>query len=62
MIPLPQLFETMYATRVDGIRHYDRHERRLAASARELGFQVENTFDEIVKIHIEEDLGGWFAA
>jgi nucleoside-diphosphate-sugar epimerase len=30
--------------------------------ARELGFQVERTFDEIIRVHIEEDLGGTFAA
>lgn len=30
--------------------------------ARDLGFIVENTFDEIIQIHIEEDLGGRFVA
>ncbi len=30
--------------------------------ARALGFKAENTFDEIVKIHIDEDLGGRFVA
>jgi hypothetical protein len=30
--------------------------------ARELGFAVENSFDEIIKVHIEEDLGGRFVA
>lgn len=30
--------------------------------ARELGFTVENTFDEIIQIHIQEDLGGRFVA
>jgi nucleoside-diphosphate-sugar epimerase len=30
--------------------------------ARDLGFTVENTFDEIIQIHIEEDLGGRFVA
>ena len=36
---------------------------RLEASrARELGFAVESTFDEIIRVHIEEDLGGKFVA
>lgn len=42
---------------VDGWPH-----RMDARRARELGFQVENTFDEIIKIHIDEDLGGRFVA
>ena len=34
---------------------------RLAGTrARELGFAVEDTFDEIIRVHIEEDLGGTF--
>jgi para-aminobenzoate synthetase/4-amino-4-deoxychorismate lyase len=37
-----QLFETMYATRDDGVRHLDRHLARLGRSAAELGF----AFDE----------------
>ena len=28
--------------------------------ARALGFNVESTFDEIIRVHIEEDLGGSF--
>jgi D-erythronate 2-dehydrogenase len=28
--------------------------------ATELGFKVESTFDEIIRVHIEEDLGGKF--
>ncbi|MBN8441579.1 MAG: chorismate-binding protein [Thauera sp.] len=32
------LFETMYATRGEGVRHIDRHLARLACSAAELGF------------------------
>jgi len=36
------LFETMYATREDGVRHLDRHLARLSASAAWLGFR----FDE----------------
>ncbi|APA85752.1 aminodeoxychorismate synthase component I [Paraburkholderia sprentiae WSM5005] len=36
------LFETMYATREDGVRHLERHLRRLASSAATLGFE----FDE----------------
>jgi nucleoside-diphosphate-sugar epimerase len=42
---------------VDGWPH-----RMDASRARELGFRVENTFDEIIKIHIDEDLGGRFVA
>ncbi|WP_297354989.1 bifunctional anthranilate synthase component I family protein/class IV aminotransferase [Paraburkholderia sp.] len=37
-----ELFETMYATREDGVRHVTRHLARLAASAAWLGFR----FDE----------------
>jgi nucleoside-diphosphate-sugar epimerase len=33
-----------------------------ATRARALGFKAEQSFDEIVRIHIEEDLGGRFAA
>jgi nucleoside-diphosphate-sugar epimerase len=33
-----------------------------AARARELGFKAESSFDEIVRIHIEEDRGGTFFA
>ncbi|WP_321783478.1 aminodeoxychorismate synthase component I [Paraburkholderia sp. J94] len=33
-----ELFETMYATRAEGVRHLDRHLARLAASAAWLGF------------------------
>jgi D-erythronate 2-dehydrogenase len=37
--------------------------QRLAAGrARALGFTVEGTFDEIVRVHIEEDRGGSFVA
>src|SRR5262249_15609547 len=32
-----------------------------ARRARELGFKAENSFDEIVRIHIDEDRGGTFA-
>ena len=31
-----------------------------AKRARELGFRAEGSFDEIVRIHIDEDLGGNF--
>jgi len=34
-----ELFETMYATRVDGVRHLDRHLARLAAGAAWFGFR-----------------------
>ncbi|SMG42736.1 chorismate-binding protein [Paraburkholderia susongensis] len=37
-----ELFETMYATREDGVRHLARHLRRLSSSAATLGF----SFDE----------------
>jgi nucleoside-diphosphate-sugar epimerase len=33
-----------------------------AKRARELGFKAESSFDEIVRIHIDEDLGGNFVA
>jgi len=33
-----------------------------ATRARELGFAVESTFDEIIRVHIDEDLGGKFVA
>jgi nucleoside-diphosphate-sugar epimerase len=33
-----------------------------ARRARALGFQVESSFDEIIRVHIEEDLGGTFVA
>jgi nucleoside-diphosphate-sugar epimerase len=29
-----------------------------ATRARELGFTVENNFDEIIRVHIEDELGG----
>jgi nucleoside-diphosphate-sugar epimerase len=35
-------------------------QRMDATRARELGFRAENSFDEIVRIHIEEELGGTF--
>ena len=36
---------------------------RLAGTrATELGFKVESTFDEIIKVHIDEDLDGKFVA
>jgi len=31
-----------------------------ARRARELGFKAESSFDEIVRIHIDEDRGGTF--
>jgi len=31
-----------------------------ARRARELGFKAENSFDEIIRIHIDEDRGGTF--
>jgi nucleoside-diphosphate-sugar epimerase len=35
-------------------------QRLEAKRARELGFQVEATFDEIIRVHIDEELGGRF--
>ena len=35
-----ELFETMYATREDGVRHLARHLRRLSSSAATLGFNL----------------------
>ena len=32
-----------------------------ARRAKELGFKAENTFDEIVRVHIEDELGGKIA-
>jgi nucleoside-diphosphate-sugar epimerase len=37
-------------------------ERIDAARARELGFRAENSFDEIIRTHIEDELGGKIAA
>jgi nucleoside-diphosphate-sugar epimerase len=33
-----------------------------ARRARSLGFRVEDTFDEIIKVHINDELGGRIAA
>ena len=33
-----------------------------ARRARELGFKAESSFDEIIRIHIDEDRGGSFVA
>ena len=35
---------------------------RRRARARELGFKVENTFDEIIRVHIDENCGGKIVA
>jgi len=37
-------------------------QRLEAKRARALGFQVEQTFDEIIRVHIDEELGGKFAS
>jgi nucleoside-diphosphate-sugar epimerase len=37
-------------------------QRLEAKRARELGFQVEQTFDEIIRVHIDEELGGRFVS
>jgi nucleoside-diphosphate-sugar epimerase len=45
------------------VRIVDGWPHRLAGTrARELGFRVEETFDEIIRVHIEEDRGGKFVA
>jgi para-aminobenzoate synthetase/4-amino-4-deoxychorismate lyase len=50
-----QLFETMYATREDGVRYLDRHLARLRRSAAELGFG----FDEaMLRERIEAHCAG----
>ncbi|SIT42713.1 Aminodeoxychorismate synthase, component I [Paraburkholderia ribeironis] len=36
-----ELFETMYATREDGVRHLSRHLQRLLSSAATLGFRID---------------------
>ncbi|MFP4889737.1 aminodeoxychorismate synthase component I [Paraburkholderia sp. EG304] len=50
-----ELFETMYATREDGVRHLERHVRRLSSSAATLGFG----FDEA---RIREEISARCAA
>ncbi|MCX4158681.1 MULTISPECIES: aminodeoxychorismate synthase component I [Paraburkholderia] len=40
-----ELFETMYATREEGVRHLSRHLARLSASAATLGFKLEDEDD-----------------
>jgi para-aminobenzoate synthetase/4-amino-4-deoxychorismate lyase len=37
-----ELFETMYATREEGVRHLARHLQRLSSSAAALGFKLDN--------------------
>jgi nucleoside-diphosphate-sugar epimerase len=37
-------------------------QRLEAKRARALGFQVEQTFDEIIRVHIDEELGGRFVS
>jgi para-aminobenzoate synthetase/4-amino-4-deoxychorismate lyase len=37
-----ELFETMYATREDGVRHLSRHLARLSTSAATLGFKIDS--------------------
>ena len=52
-------------TRVLARADSDEVKRALAAEterARALGFKAESTFDEIVKAHIEDELGGKIAA
>ncbi|TDY25308.1 para-aminobenzoate synthetase/4-amino-4-deoxychorismate lyase [Paraburkholderia sp. BL6665CI2N2] len=38
-----ELFETMYATREEGVRHLSRHLARLSSSAATLGFKLDDT-------------------
>ena len=40
-----ELFETMYATREEGVRHLSRHLARLSASAATLGFKLDDEND-----------------
>ena len=47
--------DPLVARIVDGWPH-----RIEAQRARELGFSAESSFDEIMRIHIDEDLGGSF--
>jgi nucleoside-diphosphate-sugar epimerase len=37
-------------------------ERAQANRARALGFRAEDSFDEIIRVHIEDELGGSFVA
>jgi para-aminobenzoate synthetase/4-amino-4-deoxychorismate lyase len=44
-----ELFETMYATRADGVRHLDRHLARLAAGAAWFGFRWDDAHDAALR-------------
>ena len=45
------------------VRIVDGWPQRLAGErATALGFTVEQTFDEIIRVHIDEDLGGKFVS
>ncbi|MFL9914396.1 aminodeoxychorismate synthase component I [Paraburkholderia fungorum] len=47
-----ELFETMYATREEGVRHLSRHLARLSASAATLGFKLDGETE--IRAHIAE--------
>ncbi|CAE6825752.1 Isochorismate synthase MenF [Paraburkholderia nemoris] len=47
-----ELFETMYATREEGVRHLSRHLARLSASAATLGFKLDD--ENEIRVQIAE--------
>jgi len=53
-----QLFETTFATKEAGVRHFDRHLARLAASAQWCGFPLDRT---LLQKRIEETCAGFEA-
>ena len=53
-----QLFETTYATREEGIRHWDRHLARLETSAQWCGFPLDRT---LLQERIDETCAGFEA-
>ena len=53
----PRVDDPLVARIVDGWP-----QRIEARRARELGFKAESSFDEIIRIHIDEDRGGNFVA
>lgn len=48
-----ELFETMYATREDGVRHLQRHLARLSSSAKMLGFELDGETEIRARIAAE---------
>ncbi len=47
-----ELFETMYATREEGVRHWSRHLARLSSSAAVLGFKLDDTIANALRAEI----------